>query len=93
MHTLIFVHVILLSISIIATISATSAAVFGVRIPKLLTKINITLTTIGIAAGVGLLADKPLDMRCALLTAYLVMFMFAQAYIYRRNRQLAASSI
>lgn len=91
MHTLIILHVILLIASIALTIGSTGASIFGAHIPKLVNRLNVTFTIVGIGAGIILLLDKPLGVRCAALTAYLMAFTLAQLYIRRRNERFATT--
>ncbi len=90
---LIAIHVALLVISIVATVVSTIAAAFGVQISKMFNRINILVTTVGISAGVILLIDKPLGVRCITLTAYLALFGLTQVYIRRRNKRLSATTL
>lgn len=90
MHMLIILHVVLLVASVILTSGSTLASILGTFVPKLVNMVNIAFTTIGVGAGVILLLDKPLGVRCAALTAYLVAFTLTQIYVRRHNKQLAS---
>lgn len=91
--TLIAIHVVLLSLSIVATTGSAITAAFGVYVSRLFNTINVVITSTGLLLGAFLLLDKPLDMHCVTLTAYVATFALAQVYIRRRNRVLATETI
>lgn len=90
---LIIAHVVLLCASLIVTTGSAVTAAAGVAVPKLVNILNLAGTSTGLLFGVILLLNKPLDMRCVMLTAYVAAFALAQVYIRRRNNQLATNSI
>lgn len=91
MNTLLILHIVLMTVSLIATIGSTAASVFGFVIPNKFTATNITATGIGIAAGAVLLLHAPIGANCAVLLAYTALFTAAQVLITRRNQRLADS--
>jgi len=81
LNTLLIVHIVTLSISLIATISLTLATFLSVKVSKQL-RIGLLVTTIvGIISGALLLVSAPLGARCLALTAYIGVFSLAYRYI------------
>lgn len=90
--SLLIAHVVLLSLSLLATMSSVFVSVLGRIVPNAVVLLNTIGTTIGLLCGVALLFKAPLDAKCIMLAAYLLAFAGTQAYITSRNQRLAVSS-
>lgn len=93
MTAMLITHIVLLSLSIVATTIMVIMALFGRTIPALAQKINLVGTMTGIVLGTLLLIQHPLGSRCIELTAYVVVFGFAYRFIAARSRHLATLGI
>jgi hypothetical protein len=87
---LLVIHITLLSISLLVTMSTTFAAVMGYKVSSTLIRFNMLGTGIGLTAGILLLLQSPLDIKCLILLGYLAAFMASQVYITRRNQAFAS---
>ena len=92
MESVLLVHVLAMSASLVVTAISLVVAVLGVRIKTSVQRTNITVTAIGITCGVALIATAPLSIQCIVLSAYAAGFWAAMSYISRRNAQLALSA-
>jgi hypothetical protein len=86
-------HIVLMTLSLIATSSMVGMALASYGTPAWFLKANFIGTMVGIASGTILLFTQPLDMRCVLLAGYLVFFGLAYSFVRRRMVQLAAVDI
>jgi len=86
---LLTIHVITLSLSLLATVTMVIMALFSRATPFLARRTNLFVTGLGITLGVILLIQMPLGMRCLELTAYLVVFSLAYRFVSMRSTQLA----
>lgn len=87
---LLAVHIILMTLSLIATSSMVVMALASYGTPAWFLKANFIGTMTGITAGTILLVTQPLDLRCLLLASYLVAFGLAYSFVRRRMAQLSA---
>ncbi|HRJ06117.1 MAG TPA: hypothetical protein PK096_00920 [Candidatus Saccharibacteria bacterium] len=85
MSVLIYIHVILMSLSVILTIATTVVALFRARNLSWVLPLNAVVTSTGLGAGFYLLLSHPLDMRCVLLLGYLAAFVAVQIFAHRRQ--------
>lgn len=85
------IHVVLLSVSLVATMGSVFVSALGHIVPKTALQLNTIGTSIGLMSGAALLLTAPLDAKCAMLAAYLLVFAGAQVYITGRNQRLAPS--
>lgn len=90
--TLLFAHVILMSISLLTTMSSIFVSILGNHIPKFVVRSNVYATFVGLLSGTILLIGAPLGAKCATLGVYLIAFVVAQLYIARQNQRLVESS-
>ncbi|MDB5165680.1 MAG: hypothetical protein JWM00_570 [Candidatus Saccharibacteria bacterium] len=72
-------HIILMIISLVTTISAVVITVSGRRIHSAIMRSDLAVTAVGLTAGTVLLLSAPLSVRCLMLVSYLAAF----AYAYR----------
>ena len=93
MTTLLIIHATFMVISIVITLGTTVALVTKYKLsPKLLAG-NVIITTIGTGIGASLLLTNPLDIRCAVLFAYLVGFIAVNRFALVQRRRLLARDI
>lgn len=85
-------HITLLAISLVLTGVSAGMAIVSRRVWASLTFFNIFATFIGLAAGVILLANHPITVKCLALVAYLISFVAVQIYVKRRNHALTFES-
>jgi hypothetical protein len=85
MTIVLITHIILMSVSLIATTGLVIVALFGKTSPNIVRRINLVLTLIGIALGAGLLIHQPIGSRCVELTAYILAFGIAYHFIEARS--------
>ena len=85
MHIVLIVHIVLLSLSLIASALLLVLHISGKSFSMSLLKLNTVGTAIGLAAGGILLIDKPFSMRCFMLLSYLVAFSALHLYLYRQK--------
>ena len=90
--TLLFAHVVLMSLSLLVTMSSIFVSILGTQIPKFIVRSNVVATFAGLVSGTILLIGAPLGAKCATLGIYLVAFVAAQFYIARQNQRLVESS-
>lgn len=89
MHALLLtLHIVALSLSIVATVTMTILALFSKATPKNVQRLNLAITSIGIALGTILLIQNPIGSRCVELSAYLVVFAFAYRFVANRSHAL-----
>jgi len=86
---LLTLHVIMLSLSLVATATMTIMALFSRATPFIARRITLLITGIGITLGGVLLIQMPLGIRCIELTAYLIVFSLAYRFISVRSRTLS----
>ncbi|MDB5178001.1 MAG: hypothetical protein JWO61_384 [Candidatus Saccharibacteria bacterium] len=90
MHSLLLtIHIIALSLSIIATVTMAIMALLSHATPFVARRTNLFITGIGIALGGILLIQHPLGARCLELTAYLIVFSLAYRFVSVRSTQLS----
>lgn len=92
MTTILFIHITLMSLSLVLTAGTAIAAIMTKRVDVLVRIVSIAVTFIGTTAGVLLLVQNPLDIKCAVLVSYLVAFTYVQYFATRRNQVLLTSS-
>ena len=68
------VHIIGFSLSLILFPVLAIGAITRHRLPRIITSLSISLTSLGFITGVGLLIVHPTGSRCAMLVAYLAAF-------------------
>jgi hypothetical protein len=85
------IHIAALSLSIVATLVMTVAALASKATPKKLRQANLLVTGVGIALGGILLIQNPIGSRCLELTAYLAIFAVAYRFISTRSIQLVSA--
>lgn len=92
MESVLLIHVLAMSASLVVTIISLVIAALGVRIKPSILRTNIAVTAVGIACGVALIATAPLGIQCIVLSAYTAGFWAAMSYVSRRNAQLTVSA-
>lgn len=91
MTTLLALHVILMSLSLLGAMAMLGRAMLSKGTPNMFLTANVFGTSVGITIGAVLLLNHPLDIRCVLLTSYLIAFWLAHSFVKRRNLQLQAA--
>lgn len=89
MTTILALHIVLMSASLVATSVMTIAAAASMFVRPSLVRANALMTGIGVLAGVVMIAQNPIGIRCAALFAYLAAFSAAYVYVRRKNQLLA----
>lgn len=89
---LLMFHIILMTLSLVATIGMVIAAISSVKVGRMFVRTNASVTTIGVLCGIALLIGQPIGAKCVALTAYVVVFAVAYGYVARQNQSLAVSS-
>ena len=90
--SLLVAHVVLLSLSLVATMGSVFVSAVGRIVPKVAVLLNTIGTSIGLICGAVLLLHAPLDAKCITLGLYLVVFAGVQIYITGRNQRLTVVS-
>lgn len=94
MHTLLLsLHIILMAISLVATIGSVIMTARGHAIRLAIMRSNLVVTIAGLGAGVVLLLNAPLGVRCLVLTSYLVAFALTYRFMSRAQAALARNSL
>lgn len=92
MESVLLLHVLAMSASLVVTIISLVIAALGIRIKTSVLRTNVAVTVVGIACGVALIAAAPLGIQCIVLSAYTAGFWAAMSYVSRRNAQLTLSA-
>ncbi len=92
MTTLLFIHVAMMTISLIVTTGALTFTVFKKHISKALLRSNLFVTITGLLTGVALLNAQTLTMRCIMLTSYLIAFSIAYKYITIQEKNFTSAT-
>lgn len=91
MTIILMLHIFLMSGSLLATaVMALMAAVSHGVDPRFV-RLNLFGTIAGVLCGISLIARNPLDIKCAVLFAYVLAFGVVYAYVRRQNQRLARS--
>lgn len=85
MQLILLTHIILLTLSLVATAGMIGAHLLSRAIPTKLIALNAGGTLVGLGAGGILLLFKPLGFDCLLLLGYLLVFSAVQAFLYKKN--------
>jgi hypothetical protein len=86
-------HIVLLSLSIVATTLMMISVLLSHAAPQLVRRVTLFITGVGIAIGGILLIHNPIGLHCLELTTYIVVFGIAYRYITFRSDQLSAAQM
>jgi hypothetical protein len=92
MTTLLTLHIILMTTSLIGTAGMALAAVSSVKVDSLLIRSNAAVTAIGTVCGIVLLFAEPVGVKCIVLASYVALFALTYSFVLGRNQSLSASS-
>ena len=90
MTTIVFLHILLMSTSLILTTGMAASALTGYRVNTVFMRASAGITASGIAFGVALLLTQPLDTKCAVLLGFVLMFTAIYAFTSKRNQVLSS---
>ncbi len=82
---LLIIHIICLSISILATGALMVAALLTRKIAPQLSQATLAVTSVGVLAGAMLLLQAPLGLHCLMLSSYVIIFSLAYRFITKRS--------
>ena len=88
--SLLIAHIILLSLSVVATTLMMVGVLLSRAAPQLIRRTTLFITGIGVAIGGILLIQHPLGSRCIELMFYVVIFSVAYRYITVRSTKLTS---
>gem|GEM_PF-5899292 len=90
---ILFSHITLLVISIVATASFVGLSMMRAVVPRGYRLANLVATTIGLILGAVLLIQHPVGSHCIELSIYVLAFTLLYRFVEKRSYQLTNASL
>lgn len=91
MTIILTLHIALMTASLVATSAMAIAAATSRIVSPRLVRLNAATTASGVVAGIILIVQNPIGVKCAALFGYVVAFAAVYVYVRRKNHLLTSS--